>query len=243
MGIAGDSILHSGGLRGQSRPVECHTTRRYDGYACRNQPGVALAADRAASPSKAKHVSHLPAPEPAPVIIPTPAVRSYLQLFGCIAITVTDGRIGVCRDPFTPICRRMDAVWWVHNAAAAISIREQCEAEETSDVVSVAAGLRIGITSNAAVIANAERAIGRMNVLVAQAQQAGLMKMLNSRYRAKRMKARAEGRSFPAYATVHRHFVQSLLRIASGEVPRRSLVEMALGISHEATQPDSRGRL
>ena len=62
-----------------------------------NQPGVALAADRAASPSKAKHVSHLPAAEPAPVIIPTPAVRSYLQLFGCIALIVTGDRVDVCQ--------------------------------------------------------------------------------------------------------------------------------------------------
>jgi hypothetical protein len=164
-------------------------------------------------------------------------------LFGCIAVTVTDGRIGVCRDPFTPIRRPMDAVWWVSTAAAAISLKEQCEAEETSDVVSVAAGLRIGITSNAVVIANAERAIGRMNVLVAQAQQAGLMKMLNGRYRQERMRAREQGRSFPPYAIIHRRFVQSLLRIAAGEVPQRSLVEIALGITHEATQPSSRGRL
>ena len=177
------------------------------------------------------------------MIVPTPAVRSYLQLFGCIALIVTGDRVTVSKDPFTPMRRPMDAVWWVSTAAAAISIKEQCEAEETADVVSIAAGLRIGITSNAAVIANAERAIGRMNVLVAQAQQAGLMKMLNGRYRQERMRAREQGRSFPPYAIIHKRFVQSLLRIASGEVPQRSLVEIALGITHEATQPDSRGRL
>jgi hypothetical protein len=207
-----------------------------------NQP-VALGADRAEAPLKGKRVSHLPAAEPAPVIIPTPAVRSYLALFGCIALIITGDRVTVAKDPFTPVRRPMDGVWWVNTATAALSIKQQCEAEETSDVVSVAAGLRIGITSNAAVIANAERAIGRMNVLVAQAQQAGLIKMLNGRYREERMRARSKGRSFPAYATVHRRFVQSLLRIASGEVPQRSLVEIALGITHEATQPDSRGRL
>jgi hypothetical protein len=181
--------------------------------------------------------------EPAPVIIPTAAVRSYLQLFGCIALIITGDRVTVAKDPFTPLRRPMDGVWWVHNAAAAISIKEQCEAEETADVVSVAAGLRIPLTSNAAAIARAEGAIKRMDVLVAQAQQAGLMKMLNGRYRAERMKARAAGRLFPSYATIHRRFVQSLLRIASGQVPQRSLVEDALGITHEATQPRSGGRL
>ena len=85
--------------------------------------------------------------------------------------------------------------------------------------MSVAAGLRIALTSNANAIARAEAAIKRMDVLVAQAQQAGLMKMLNGRYREERMRAREQGRSFPPYAIIHKRFVQSLLRIASGEVP------------------------
>jgi hypothetical protein len=202
---------------------------------------VALVADRAEATNCRR--SPTIAGADGAVIIPTPAVRSYLALFGCIALIITGDRVTVAKDPFTPVRRPMDGVWWVNTATAALSIKQQCEAEETSDVVSVAAGLRIGITSNAAVIANAERAIGRMNVLVAQAQQAGLIKMLNGRYREERMRARSKGRSFPAYATVHRRFVQSLLRIASGEVPQRSLVEIALGITHEASQPDSRGRL
>ena len=207
-----------------------------------NQPSVALAADRAAAPSKRKLTSHLSAAEPAPVIVPTAAVRSYLQLFDCIALIVTGDRVTFAKDPSAPPRRPMDSVWWVHNAAAAISIKEACEAEEHADVVSVAAGLRIPLTSNAVAIAKAEAAIARMNVLVEAAQQRGLMKMLNGRYREERMRARREGRAFPPYATIHKRFVQSLLRIASGEVPNKSLVEIALGLTHEATQPSSGGR-
>ena len=181
--------------------------------------------------SDVKRVLHLPAAEPAPVITPSPAVRTYLQLFQCIAITVTDGRIGVCRDPFTPIRRRFDAVWWCASATGALAIKERCEAEETNDVCSGARGLRIPVTSNAAAIAKAEAAIARMNVLVDQAKQAGLMRCLNHRYRQERMRARDEGRSFPPYATIHKRFVQSLLRIAAGEVPMRGLVEEALGVA------------
>ena len=82
-----------------------------------------------------------------------------------------------------------------------------------------------------------------MNVLVDQAQQQGLMRCLNARYRQERMRARDQGRSFPSYAVIHRRFVQSLLRIASGEVPTKSLVEMALMVdAAEATQPSARGR-
>jgi hypothetical protein len=80
-----------------------------------------------------------------------------------------------------------------------------------------------------------------MNVLVDQAQQAGLMRCLNGRYRQERMRARDQGRSFPPYATVHKRFVQSLLRIASGEVPQRSLVEMALMVDVSEAMPRASG--
>ena len=125
---------------------------------------------------------------------------------------------------------------------AALAIKEQCEAEETCDIVTIAAGLRIPVTSNSAAISRAEASIERMNVLVAQAQQAGLMRCLNARYRQERMRARDQGRSFPAYAIIHRRFVQSLLRIASGEVPNKSLVDMALGVGSDTAQPRAGGR-
>ena len=63
--------------------------------------------------------------------------------------------------------------------------KRRCEAEEHADVVSVARGLRIPLTSNAAAIAKAEAAIKRMDVLVDQAKQAGLMSCLNAGYRAR----------------------------------------------------------
>jgi len=158
------------------------------------------------------------------IITPSPAIRSYLRMFQCVAVYVVDGRVSVSVDPFTPKRAPIAGVWWVSNATAALAIKEACEAEEHSDVVSVAAGLRIGLTSNAIAISRAEAAIARMNVLVDQAKQAGLMRCLNGRYRQERMRARAEGRSFPAYATVHKRFVQSLLRIASGQTPNKGLV-------------------
>jgi hypothetical protein len=178
------------------------------------------------------------------VTTPSTAVRAYLRMFRCVAVYVSDGdRVSVSLDPFTPKHPPIAAVWWVNSAPAALAIREECEAEESSDVVTIAAGLHIALTTNAQAITNAERAIARMNVLVDQAQQQGLMRCLNARYRQERMRTRDQGRSFPPYAIIHKRFVQSLLRIASGEVPQRSLVEIALGITHEATQPDSRGRL
>ena len=178
----------------------------------------------------------MPAAEPAPVIIPTPAIRSYLRLFQCVALVVTDDRVTVSLDPFTARLRP-DAVWWVHSAAEAIAVKEQCERKHHADVVSVAKHLHIALTSNTAAIARAEQAIARLNVLVAQAKEQGLMRCLNARYREERMRARSGGRGFPPYATIHKKFVQSLLRIASGEVPLRSLVDQALGLE-AASKPD-----
>jgi hypothetical protein len=121
------------------------------------------------------------------VTIPSTAVRAYLKMFQCVAVYVSDGdRVSVSLDPFGPKHPRIAAVWWVNSAATALAIKEQCEADETGDVAAVAVGLHIALTTNAQAIANAERAIARMNTLVAQAQQAGLMKMLNSRYREER---------------------------------------------------------
>jgi hypothetical protein len=143
--------------------------------------------------------------------IPSTAVRAYLKMFQCIAVYVFgDGRVSVSADPFTLKRAPIAGIWWCSSPAQALAIKRQCEAEEISDVVSVAAGLRIGITSNAVAISRAQAAIARMHTLVDQAQQAGLMKMLNGRYREERMRARQRGNSFPPYATVHRRFVSSL---------------------------------
>ena len=91
------------------------------------------------------------------IIIPSVAVRSYLKLFQCIAVCVfDDGRVSVSVDPFTPKHEPIAGVWWVSSPTAALAIKEQCEAEETGDIVTIAAGLRIPITSNSAAISRAE---------------------------------------------------------------------------------------
>ena len=167
----------------------------------RNQPVVACVADRAEAESCPNSDSFAGADAAPAVAIPSVSVRSYLQLFQCIALIITGDRVTVSRDPFTPMRRRFDAVY---SAAAALQIKEACEAEEHADVVSVARGLRIALTSNADAITKAEAAIARMDVMVSEAQQRGLMKYLNHRYRQERIRARAEGRSFPSYGVIHR---------------------------------------
>jgi hypothetical protein len=48
--------------------------------------------------------------------------------------------VGISRDPVR-LMGAQAAIWWVHSGAPlALEIKRQCEAEETSDVVSVAAG-------------------------------------------------------------------------------------------------------
>ena len=61
--------------------------------------------------------------------------RACLENFGIVAVIV-----GISRDPVRLMGARQAAIWWVHSAPLALEIKRQCEAEETSDVVSVAAG-------------------------------------------------------------------------------------------------------
>jgi hypothetical protein len=161
---------------------------------------------------------------------PSAQVRSYLKMFGCIAVIVRDtGQVSVSRDPVGPMRGGIEAIWCVSSPVAALAIKERCEAEEHGDVVSTAAGLRITLTSNTDAIARAEAAIARMNALVNVAKQRGLMKMLNARYAEERQHARRQGRAFPSYNVVHKRFVQALLRIAAGQTPSKSLVDQAIG--------------
>ncbi len=134
---------------------------------------------------------------------------------------------------------RIEAVWWVGGAAQALEVMHQCEREESLDVYSVAQGLGIQLTANDAAIANAERSVACLDARMAQAQNAGLLKTLNHRYREARMAARQRGETFPPYAVVYRRFTQALYRIAAGERPTRSLVEQALDVAPEATQPNT----
>ena len=51
--------------------------------------------------------------DPAPTVaIPSTAVRSYLKLFQCVAVYVSDGdRVSVSLDPFAPKHPRIAGVW------------------------------------------------------------------------------------------------------------------------------------
>jgi hypothetical protein len=177
------------------------------------------------------------------VTVPSTAVRAYLRSFQLVALVCSGGKISVSRDPFRPMGGRIEAVWWIGSAAQALEVMHQCELEESLDVYSVAQGLGIRLTPNNVAIANAERAVASLDARMAQAQNAGLLKTLNTRYRQARMAARQRGQTFPPYQIVHRRFTQLLYRIAAGEVPTRSLVDEALDLPHEATQPSSAIRL
>jgi hypothetical protein len=204
--------------------LECHTARQYKRYVA-NQRVVERVADRAFAGSA--------------VAIPSTAVRAYLRSFQLVALVCSGGKISVSRDPFRPMGGKIEAVWWVGSAAQALEVMHQCELEESLDVYSVARGLGVQLTANDTAISNAEKAVTCLDARMAQAQDAGLLKTLNTRYRQARMAARQRGESFPPYQIVHKRFTQLLYRIAAGERPTRSLVEEALGVASEPTQPST----
>jgi hypothetical protein len=87
---------------------------------------------------------------------------------------------------------RPSAIWWVNGAHLALEIKRQCEAEHTSDIVNVACGLSIVLTSNDVAIERAQRAIACINARLAEAKDAGLLRVFNAKLASLRQAARRE---------------------------------------------------
>jgi hypothetical protein len=122
------------------------------------QPVVCIA--ESAEAANCRRSPTIAGEDAVPITIPSTAVRAYLRSFGAIAIVAyADGSIGCTKDIGRPLRSKPIAVWWAPNAALAIEVVRQCQAEESSDVTSVAYGLNIRLTAHDVAIANAQRAL------------------------------------------------------------------------------------
>jgi hypothetical protein len=119
-------------------------------------------------------------------------------------------------------------VWWVGGAVQAIRIKAQCEAEETADVCSVAAALRITITSHAETIARAQAAVERIEDRLEGAKEAGILRAFNHKYRVLRLAARQHGEHFAPYHVCYDRLRKALYRAVSGDIDG-DLINKALG--------------
>jgi hypothetical protein len=185
---------------------------------------------------EAEGAFHGAAPE---IVVPSTAVRAYLRTFGAIAIVAyADGSIGCTKDIGRPLKSKPVAVWWAPNAGLAVEVVRQCEAEHHTDITSVAYGLGVRLTPNDVAIANAERALATLDARIKEAQQRGYMKVFNKRYAHLRRQARSQGASFMSYGVAVHRLKQELARCLAGKVDG-SVVERALGVAPEATQPST----
>jgi len=172
----------------------------------------------------------------APIAVPSASVRAYLRTFGAIAIVAyADGSIGCTKDIGRPLRSKPIAVWWAPNAALAVEVVRQCQAEHHADITAVAYGLGIHLTPHSTAVANAQRALDTLDARLEEARQCGYLKVFNRKYAALRQAARKQGAGFMAYNVAVLRLKRELARCAAGKVDG-SVVDRALKAAPQARE-------
>ena len=174
------------------------------------------------------------------IAVPSPAIRAYLQAYGLCAIAITrDHTVHLTRDVGRLRPLPVLAAWWCP-AATCVRIKQLLDRQGSVDVLAAAASLRAVVAPHNEVVAKARDAVGRIDHALEVAQANGLLKRFNHRYRVERQKARAQGRQFPSYAAAFTRFKRLLYTAAPGAAGvDGDIVNKALGVAPEATQPSS----
>jgi hypothetical protein len=167
------------------------------------------------------------------VPIPSASVRAYLRSHEAVALVCfSSGRISVTRDVGRPsLGPTMVAVWWVASASQAIAVQHQCQVQETSDVVSIAAALGVTLTAHAVAVERAAACVAKIDAAMAEAKANGMLRFFNSSYGLLRRRARDQGRAFPSYSTAYDRLRKGVYaRTPDRPVVTRPLIAEALGI-------------
>jgi|RhiMetdeSRZDD1v2_1073273.scaffolds.fasta_scaffold353856_3 hypothetical protein len=159
----------------------------------------------------------------------SPAVRNYLAAFDSIAVVLTArDSIIITANPTGYLC-----AWWLKKADAQ---RLLDEARERGDVEASARRLGITVTPHEAALMRADKALARVDAILANAQRNGDLKLFNRTYQAKRMAAVAAGSNFMPYGTAQRRLKRALVEvIAAGtqgrefEFAMRRVFEIGMG--------------
>jgi hypothetical protein len=138
------------------------------------------------------------------------------------------GAIGCTKDIVRPLRSTPVAVWWAPNAHLALEVVRQAQAEESTDVYSVARGLGVQLASHSDVIARAEAAVQRINDRLETAKANGLLRTFNRRYAELRQDARRRGQCFMPYNAAFGRLKRELYAAVAG-VGNADLIGRALG--------------
>jgi hypothetical protein len=138
------------------------------------------------------------------------AIRSYLSAFDTVAIVLTArGSVLITPDP-----SGFECAWWVRKEDAARLLEV---AREPGNVEASAGRLGIAVTRHEIALMKSDKALARLDAILADAKRNGDLKMFNQTYQTKRLAAVAAGSNFMPYNTAERRLKRALVTtIAAG---------------------------
>jgi hypothetical protein len=142
--------------------------------------------------------------------------RDYVRAYDLTSICQwRDGRLGVSRCP-----TGAEAAWWCSSKDAGAIVR--AANANGRDVVAAAARLHTSLTDHATVAQRVDEAVGRIDDGLKAAQRRGDLAFFNRIYKAQRVAAAAQGRSFMSYGLALRRLRQAVAAAAAngGQVTR-----------------------
>jgi hypothetical protein len=145
------------------------------------------------------------------------ATRSYLSAFDTIAVVITArGSVLTTPDP-----SGFECAWWVRKADAAQLLED---ARERGNVEASARRLGISITRHEIVLMRTDKALARLDAILADAKRNGDLATFNREYRTKRLAAAAAGTGFMAYTTAEKRLKRALMTAVADGTQGRPFV-------------------
>jgi hypothetical protein len=132
----------------------------------------------------------------------------YLSAFSIAAIVVKADRVLVFHRP-ADLPHTVDAIWWLR-AADAERVAQRARAvvsklvSASAAVPAAARDLAVGLTAHDALLVRVKAATQRLASQTEQARISGHLRDFNAAYKARRLKAQAEGRGFMSYTVALR---------------------------------------
>jgi hypothetical protein len=153
--------------------------------------------------------------------------QDYIRQFKLAAVYVTPS--GIVRATTDPARLSGAAVaWWCRSAADAHKLKNAAQA--SGDIIGTAIELSIALTPHDRVVDRAVERTVAIERALQKAQDIGLLKFFNGKYKRRRQAARAGGKGFMSFTAAQRRLRAAVAgAIARGGELDRSLVASVFG--------------
>jgi hypothetical protein len=141
-------------------------------------------------------------------------VRSYLSSFDSVAVVLTSRGSIIS----TPNPTGYERAWWVRKADAARLVEES---RERGNVEASAKRLGIAVTVHEIAIMRADKALARLDSILADAKRNGDLKAFNRAYKCHRQAAMAAGAAYMPYTTAERRLKRALMGVIAANYQGR----------------------